>query len=53
MVFQVPRESNYYVQARVSLADVYLKHQRNRVLYSKCYTDIAQLHPNAKVGTIT
>ncbi|KAG0601340.1 hypothetical protein M758_11G102800 [Ceratodon purpureus] len=45
---QVPPESNYYVQARVKLADVYLKHQHNRALYAKCYREIAQLHPNAK-----
>ncbi|XP_073386115.1 uncharacterized protein [Physcomitrium patens] len=48
MLSQIPRESNYYVQARIKLADVYLKHQHNRVLYSKCYTEITQLHPNAK-----
>lgn len=52
-VVQIPRESNYYVQARIKLADVYLKHQHNRVLYSKCYTEITQLHPNAKVEIIT
>jgi hypothetical protein len=34
----------------VKLANIYLKHQHNRGLYLKCYKEIAQLHPNAKVG---
>jgi hypothetical protein len=49
---QVPRSSNYYVQARIALADVYLKHEDNKSLYTSCYMELAQLFPNSKVRYI-
>lgn len=40
-----PGES-YYVLARRALADVYLKHMRNRDLYAQCYQDLVKVAPS-------
>jgi hypothetical protein len=46
---QVSQGSNYYVPAKVALADIYMKHQHDKARFSKCYMDIVQLFPNSKV----
>jgi tetratricopeptide (TPR) repeat protein len=45
---QVSQGSNYYVPAKVALADIYMKHQHDKARFSKCYLDIVQLFPNSK-----
>jgi tetratricopeptide repeat protein 21B len=37
----IPASSTYYIRARVKLADIYIKHKRNKNAFSQCYQELA------------
>lgn len=37
---RVPESSPHYTRARVAMAEIYLKHQHDRVAYIQCYLDL-------------
>lgn len=47
MLRGIPRASPYYARARAAMAEVYLKHKRDREAYCSCYEDIAEAKPEA------
>lgn len=47
MLRSIPPESPFYARARTAMAEVYLKHKRDRQAYCQCYEDIAEAHPEA------
>ena len=40
----VPRESPFFLRARVVLADIYLTHKHDRAAYARCYSDLVDKH---------
>jgi len=41
MLRNVPTDSVYYARAKMKMADIYLKHKRNKKLYAACYQELA------------
>ncbi len=37
----IPASSTYYIRARVKLAEIYIKHKRNKNAFSQCYQELA------------
>ena len=35
-----PQESPHYVKARMAMADIYLRHRKDKAAYIKCYMDL-------------
>ncbi|KAL2643441.1 hypothetical protein R1flu_011028 [Riccia fluitans] len=48
MLRQVPRESRYFIQAKVVIADTYLIHWQDKIMYASCYRELTELFPSAK-----
>ncbi|KAJ7571602.1 hypothetical protein O6H91_01G168500 [Diphasiastrum complanatum] len=46
---QVPYESNYYISAKVALADIYLNVKHSKELFASCYAELADHFPHVKV----
>lgn len=42
----VPSTSPYYKDSRILLADIYLKHLKDRRHYAKCYFDLIEVDPS-------
>ena len=40
----VPKESPFFLRARVALADIYLTHKHDRAAYARCYSDLVDKH---------
>lgn len=40
----VPKESPFFLRARVVLADIYLTHKHDRAAYARCYSDLVDKH---------
>ena len=38
---KIPNTSAHYTKARMAMADIYLKHRKDRAAYIKCYMDLA------------
>lgn len=37
---RVPKDSKHYTHARIALADIHLRHRRDRAAYVRCYLDL-------------
>jgi tetratricopeptide repeat protein 21B len=46
----IPAESQHFVNARTSLADVYLNHRNDKKRYLECYEELAAQAPSAKTS---
>lgn len=37
---RIPNTSPHYVKARMAMADIYLRHRKDKTAYIKCYMDL-------------
>ncbi|KAF6259487.1 intraflagellar transport protein [Scenedesmus sp. NREL 46B-D3] len=45
-LLRVPESSPHYTRARVSLAEIHLKHRQDRAAYIQCYLDLVETTPD-------
>ncbi|GLC77752.1 hypothetical protein PLESTB_000959000 [Pleodorina starrii] len=43
---RIPKDSPHYVKARMAMADIYLRHRKDKRSYIKCYMDLVDHTPN-------
>ncbi|GIL85609.1 hypothetical protein Vretimale_13293 [Volvox reticuliferus] len=43
---RIPKESPHYVKARMAMADIYLRHRKDKTAYIKCYMDLVDHTPD-------
>jgi len=43
---KIPDTSPHFAKARMAMANIYLKHRRDKTLYMKCYLDLADRNPD-------
>ncbi|PNW81978.1 hypothetical protein CHLRE_06g268800v5 [Chlamydomonas reinhardtii] len=43
---RIPKESPHYVKARMAMADIYLRHRKDKAAYIKCYMDLVDHTPD-------
>ncbi|XP_006153641.1 tetratricopeptide repeat protein 21B isoform X1 [Tupaia chinensis] len=48
MLRNVTVEQPYYIEAKEKMADIYLKHRKEKMLYITCYREIAERIPNPR-----
>ncbi|KAG6540816.1 hypothetical protein Mapa_017793 [Marchantia paleacea] len=46
---QVPVESMYFRKAKVTMADIYMNHWHDKVMYANCYRELGEFFPSAKL----
>ena len=42
----IPSTSAYYTRSRLLIADIYLKHKRNKKMYIQCFEELVRDNPN-------
>uniref|UniRef100_A0A2K6ETT0 Tetratricopeptide repeat domain 21B n=1 Tax=Propithecus coquereli TaxID=379532 RepID=A0A2K6ETT0_PROCO len=48
MLRNVTAEQPYFIEAKEKMADIYLKHRKEKMLYITCYREIAERMPNPR-----
>ncbi|KAL3696933.1 hypothetical protein R1sor_011009 [Riccia sorocarpa] len=48
MLKQVPAENRHFIQAKVAMADTYLIHWHDKIMYASCYRELTELFPSAR-----
>ncbi|XP_012616626.2 tetratricopeptide repeat protein 21B isoform X1 [Microcebus murinus] len=48
MLRNVTTEQPYFIEAKEKMADIYLKHRKEKMLYITCYREIAERMPNPR-----
>ncbi|EFJ52945.1 hypothetical protein VOLCADRAFT_78980 [Volvox carteri f. nagariensis] len=43
---RIPKDSPHYVKARMAMADIYLRHRKDKTAYIKCYMDLVDHTPD-------
>ena len=52
MLEVVPMESEHYIKAKMAMADIFLKHKRDKVRYAACYMELVEQHPDAQTYNV-
>jgi hypothetical protein len=50
---KIPNTSPHYLRARMAMADIYLKHRKDKGHYIKCYMDLVVSHNTAHIAPHT
>merc|ERR1719178_101295 len=48
MLKAMPPSSPYYAAAKRAMADIYLKHRKDKRAFARCYKEIVEAHPTAE-----
>ncbi|KAG2502129.1 hypothetical protein HYH03_000619 [Edaphochlamys debaryana] len=43
---RIPKDSPHYIKARMAMADIYLRHRKDKTAYIKCYMDMVDHTPD-------
>ena len=46
MLRAIPVESSHHVRAKIAMADIYLKHRKDRTMYARCYQELVERQPD-------